>query len=302
MPVAKKIEYLNSNHIDPVKEKPIQYPPIIKLVRLFFQIGGHLFPKRAGKVAYRFFSTPRVRAKHRTSDEILESARIFEFMYGKQLLKGYEWGYGGRTVILVHGWESRGTALRHFVPDLLEQGFRVVTFDGPAHGNSDGKRTNLVHFAGAVRAILKQTGGAHSIITHSFGGASTVFALSRLDPSLKIDNLVLIGVPDKMEKVLQGAIKTMKVPPPAARSFMKYVENKVQVSVKEVALSSSPLENVTKVLIVHDEQDPIVPLSEAKSVFQSWDNAYMLVSRGYGHYRLMKNPDLIGRVVAFIAS
>jgi len=301
MQAVKKIEYLDSNHIDPVKEKPVQYPPIIKLIRLLFQVGGHLFPKKAGRIAYRLFSTPRVRAKHRTSDEILESARIFEFMYGKQLLKGYEWGYGGRTVLLVHGWESRGTALRHFVPDLLERGFRVVAFDGPAHGNSDGKRTNLLHFAGAVRAILKQTGGAHSIITHSFGGASTVFALNRLDPSLQIENLVLIGVPDKMEKVLENAINTMKVPPPAARSFMKYIENKVQVSVQEVALSSSALPNVSRVLIVHDEQDQVVPLSEAKTVFHSWDNAYMLVSKGYGHYRLMKNPDLIQRVSAFIA-
>ncbi|NUO03188.1 MAG: alpha/beta hydrolase, partial [Saprospiraceae bacterium] len=155
-------------------------PPsaLLGLVRLGFGTAGRVFPDAAARVAYRLFSTPRVRAAHSISDELLESARLFEFMYGHQVLKGYEWGKGEQVVLLVHGWESRGTALRGFVPSLIEKGYRVVTFDGPAHGNSDGKRTNIIHFAGAIRAIIRHIGGVHSIITHSFGGASTVFALS----------------------------------------------------------------------------------------------------------------------------
>jgi pimeloyl-ACP methyl ester carboxylesterase len=300
MDTVERIEYLNSNHIDEIGEKPVKYPPILKLIRFSFNTLGYLFPKQAGKLAYRLFSTPRVRAKHRTSDDLLESARIFDFMYGKQMLKGYEWGYGGRTILLVHGWESRGTALRYFVPQLLDQGFRVVAFDGPAHGNSDGKRTNLLHFAGAVKAILKQIGGAYGIITHSFGGASTVFALDRLMPDTEIEKLVLIGVPDKMENVLQDAINTLKIPSTAARSFMRYVEQKVKFSVESVSLSQTDLKNVNEVLIVHDEKDAVVPITEARSVLSAWANAKLLISKDYGHYRLMKNPDLISKIVRFM--
>jgi alpha-beta hydrolase superfamily lysophospholipase len=61
----------------------------------------------------------------------MEQAEVFEFMYKGKILKGYSWGTGKRNV--VHGWESRGTALRSFVPVLLEKGFRVVAFDAPAH-------------------------------------------------------------------------------------------------------------------------------------------------------------------------
>jgi pimeloyl-ACP methyl ester carboxylesterase len=300
MPSVKKIEYLQSDYVDPQPEQPPSYPHILKFIRLGFKTIGYVFPKQIGRFAYRLFSTPRVRARHRTSDDLIESARIFEFMYGKQLLKGYEWGYGGRTILLVHGWESRGTALRSFVPSLLEQGFRVVAFDGPAHGNSDGKRTNLLHFAGAVKAIIKQVGGVYGIITHSFGGASTVFALDRLYPSAEVARLVLIGVPDKMENVIQGAMDTLNVPPPAARSFVRYIEEKVRISVKSVAISTTQLHNVDRVLIVHDDEDAIVPFSEARAVFEAWDNADLLVATGYGHYRLMKNPDLIQKVAAFI--
>lgn len=302
METLKKIEYLETAYVDPVKEKPIKYPPLLKVARFLFSVGGYIFPRKAGRTAYKLFSTPRIRARHRTSDDLLESARIFEFMYGKQLLKGYEWGRGDKTILLVHGWESRGTALRYFVPPLLEKGFKVVAFDGPAHGNSGGKRTNLLHFAGAVKAILKQIGGAQGVITHSFGGASTVFALSRLAPDININKLVLIGVPDRMEEVLQNAVDTMKIPPPAARSFYRYIENKVKIPVESIALSETNLHNVKDVLIVHDESDIVVSPKNARSVFAAWDNATLLLANGYGHYRLMKNPDLTARVANFMVA
>ncbi len=301
MPATKAVHYLESDYQDPSPEQPVRYPPVLRLIQLGFGTLGYLFPRPMSKLAYRFFATPRFRAKHRVSDELLESARIFEFMYGKQLLKGYEWGYGGRTVLLVHGWESRGTALRYFVPPLLEKGYRVVAFDGPAHGNSDGKRTNLLHFGGAVKAVINQIGGVHGIITHSFGGASTAFALARLSESIKVKKLVLIGVPDKMEKVLGDAMRTLNVPPPAARAFLDYIEQKVNFPAHQADTSKANVQQqVGKVLVVHDETDAIVPISEAQSIFEAWDNAQMLISRGYGHYRLMKNPDLVAAVADFI--
>ena len=303
MTKANAIHHLPSEFVDPKQERPVRYPPILKLLRFLFGTLGYVFPKLAGRMAYRLFSTPRLRAKHRTSDELLESARIFEFMYGKELLKGYEWGHGGQTVLLVHGWESRGTALRTFVPYLLERGFRVVAFDGPAHGDSGGKRTNLMHFGGAVRAVINQIGGVYGIITHSFGGASTAFALSNLDVPDKVEKLVLINVPNRMEKVLQDAMATMHVPPPAARRFMQYIEQKVKFPIHYVDTSRANLQGqVEEVLVVHDKQDAVVDFAEGQAIFEAWDNARMLVSDGYGHYRLMKNPDLLRYVADFLAA
>ncbi len=300
MEATKKIEYLQSEWKGKPEGSP-SYPPVLKVIRLLFGTLGYVFPRAAGRVAYRLFSTPRHRARHQTSDPILESARLFEFLYGKQILKGYEWGSGARTILLVHGWESRGTALRSFVPALLERGFRVVAFDGPAHGNSGGRRTNLLHFGGAVRAVLNQVGGAYGIITHSFGGASTVFALSNLDNQLKVEKLVLIGAPSRMDKVLYDAINTLNLPGPAARQFFRFLEKKVKFPVRHADVgTASGRFRVGQALIVHDSKDAIVPFSEAQATFNAWDNASLLVAEGYGHYRLMKNPDVIRKVAEFM--
>lgn len=297
----KKVEYLQSEYKDATESAPTTRSPIIHLIRLAFNTIGQVFPKKAAKIAFELFSTPRIRAKHKTSDPILESARMFEFMYGKQILKGYEWGRGEQTILLVHGWESRGTALRAFVPTLTSKGYRVMTFDGPAHGNSDGKTTNLIHFGGAILAAIRQAGNVKGIVTHSFGGASTVYALSHLDTAVSVEKLVLIAVPDSMHKVLEDAANTLKLPKRIRRIFFKMVEGRLQKPVNEVDVSMAYDKlNVKETLIVHDLTDAVVPFVAAENVYKHWDNVTLLVSEGYGHYRLMKNPDLIGRVASFL--
>lgn len=296
---TKKIEYLPPI-ANPVVSPEYSNPPLLlHAVRFGFSVVGRIFPGFAGKVAYRLFTTPRKRAIHKVSDPVIERARLFEVLYGKQILKAYEWGQGDKTILLVHGWESRGTALRSFVPELVEQGFRVIAFDGPAHGNSTGKRTNLPHFGGAIRAVINHIGGVYGIITHSFGGASTVYTLSQ--SNIEVERLILIAVPNQINSMLTSAISTMRVPNTASRRFVQIIEEKLKSPVKEADISRANGKlKVKKTLIVHDKNDKVVPFQAAEGIFESWDNASLLVVEGMGHYKLVKHPSLVEKVVHFI--
>lgn len=301
MEITKHIEYLEPNLKAIEASFGNKKSASLKLVQAGFSTFGRIFPSQAGALAYKLFSTPRGRARHKTSDEVLEKAQLFEFLYGKQILKGYTWGKGEECVLLVHGWESRGTALRSFVPTLVNKGYRVIAFDGPAHGNSDGKRTNLIHFAGAVRAAINHVGGVHSIICHSFGGASTVFAMAQLDPSIQVEKLILIAVPNHLDRVLLHAVNTMKLPKAAAKKFYNIIENKIKTSKESVNISDAyDRIQVEELLLVYDRKDPIVSFANAETIFEQWDNVSLLVSEGYGHFKLVKNPDLIQKVADFI--
>jgi pimeloyl-ACP methyl ester carboxylesterase len=240
---------------------------------------------------------------HRSTDPVLESARLFEVLYGKIILKCYEWGSGDKTLLLVHGWESRGTAMRTFVPGLVAAGFRVVAMDGPAHGNSTGKHTNLIHFAGAVKAVIYQIGGIEGIIAHSFGGSTSVFALSHLDNSIHIQKLVLIGVPASTRQVIQDYVSLISLPKKAARAFQKLIQARVALPLEEMDVEKSLAKvRVQEVLVVHDKFDLDVPFQSAEAIFDNCEHASLLVTQGYGHYKLMKHPDVVEKVVEFVAA
>lgn len=301
--ITKKIEYLPAISNSSGSATGQRQPLAIHLVRLWFSIVGRLFPTYAARIAYRLFATPRSRANHRFSDPIMEKAKLFEVLYGKQILKAYEWGHGDRNILLVHGWESRGTALRSFVPALVEKGYRVIAFDGPAHGNSTGKRTNLPHFGGAIRAVINHVGGVYGIITHSFGGASTVFALRESPTDIEVEKLVLIATPNRLSLVLKSAIDMMGVPAKASQKFVNIIEQKLKRSVKETDISQANGKiRVKEALIVHDKNDEVVPFQAAEGIFDAWDNATLLVAEGLGHFKLLKNQSLIEKVAAFITT
>lgn len=296
-------EILISTWKDDNPELPRSQPAVLTFIRLGFSILGPLAPRLAARLAIRLFSTPRFRARHSSSDEWLEKARRFEIPFKSYHLKAYEWGSGDRTILLVHGWESRGTALRSFVPSLLEQGFRVLAFDGPGHGDSGGKRTNIRHFAGAIRSIILQEGGVYGIIGHSFGGASTIYALGLLNSGLRTEKAVFIATPASVIPIFEDAVHTLNLPPTVARQFKNLMERIAGRPLVDLDASRGPAHrHIGEILLVHDQYDKIVPVKGSYELAKSWYNARLLLTQGYGHYRLMKNPDVIGRVAGFLGA
>ena len=285
----------------PLPKKP-QHPAIpLRMMQFAFGTLGRVFPKLFANIAFRFFRTPQRRAKHKVSSPLLEQAQISDLLMGGYMLKTYEWGSGNKTVLLVHGWESRGTALRHFVPLLLEKGYRVVAFDGPAHGNSSGKRVDIKAFAGAIKALTDKYKNIEGLIAHSFGGIASFYALSNLMPEFNLKKMVLIGVPSKFDYPIQNALRTMNAPPKVRKYFYEIFEQGigmplVNVGVKEV----SDKVDVDEVLVVHDSQDEIVGFEQAEMTIRDWDKAMMQETKGFGHFRLMKSPQVVERVVEFI--
>ncbi len=300
MEVANNYELIISDHPKPEVRLRRPKPLAFRFVRLGFKTFGTLFPVRAAQYAFKLFTTPRINATHKTSDTVLEKARIFEFLYGKYLLKGYEWGSGDRTVLLVHGWRSRGTALRSFVPGLLAKGYRIVAFDAPAHGNSPGKRTTLPQFSGAVRAVLNHLGGVEGVITHSFGGPSTIFALRAQEEDFSINKVVLISTPSSLENMADGFMNAVNAPMPVVKEFYRILENRIGIPLSQAHISKFyPALDIGQTLLVHDEMDEIVPFNEAESILNQWPDTRLVATSGYGHYKIMKNPDVVERVVNF---
>jgi pimeloyl-ACP methyl ester carboxylesterase len=299
------IEYLKSEHSDTGKERlPKNSNWQLSLARSFFKVFGTIFPKKAAKMAYKIFGTPRWRARHKRPDDLILAARLVDFSFQNETIKCYEWGdaAANTTILLAHGWESRGTALRMYVPDLMKKGYKIVAFDALAHGDSTGERNNLLTNAQTVLALSKHYGGFHGAIAHSFGCASIVYAMQFLDNSMAMKRLVFLAVPPQLSKIVDGVFKMLALPKATQREFIKIIDGMSGHPIEEsdIALGAGKLA-VEKLLLIHDEHDEVTHINAAKRVESAWKNAVLLITSGYGHFRIAKNPDVIRRIVDFIS-
>src|SRR6185436_14479417 len=155
----------------------------------------HAAPGVAGWWADRLFFTPPRPALSPRLQSILAAGQRFDVPFGGGTLPAWRWGRGP-TVLLVHGWGSRGGHLGVLVTGLAEAGFSPVAFDGPAHGEAPGRHTNVPEIAGALAAVVAAAGPVYGVVAHSAGAAATALALQRGLRAARVVFLAPAGNPD----------------------------------------------------------------------------------------------------------
>jgi pimeloyl-ACP methyl ester carboxylesterase len=298
-----RIEILKTNPPDGKEDRqPEGRKTLLSLTRFAFQTIGRIFPTKMSELAYRIFATPRWRAQHLRTDAVIDAAKKSDFIFRDFKVKLYDWGNSGnRIVLLAHGWESRGTALRMYVNPLLAQGFRVIAFDSLGHGDSEGERNNLSTNAKLMAEIVRHYGGIYGCIGHSFGCSSLTYMLQHVDNQLVVERVVFLAVPHGIKKIVDNYFVFLKVPKRVQHVFYKTIENinSQPIEALDVATAHASV-NVGKLLLVHDRFDDVTSLAAAERVVDRWENSYLLITEGYGHFRLAKNQDVISRIVDFI--
>ena len=188
------------------KNQPV--PMVLKLLRLAFRLGGRLSPTAAGRIAYKLWFTPTRFKTPAREEKSLESAEIEYLQINHHSIATYSWGPDNPTlptVLLVHGWSGRGSQLGSFVQPLLDAGYRVLSFDAPAHGKSSGKQTNLYEVADTLLALQNHYGVFDAVITHSFGGPCIATAVQRGFTTQRIASIcppaTTIGLVEKFKPI-----------------------------------------------------------------------------------------------------
>ncbi len=164
-----------------------------KLLQLGFTYGSRISPKLAAKMAAKFFASTTRFDRPLAEIEYIASAIAVRH---KNIYSGHIWGDHGPFILLVHGWNGRGSQMGAFAKPLVEKGFRVVAFDGPAHGDSPGTESNPSEYANFLLSLQNDFAPIHAIVAHSFGSGCSVLAVSR---GLSVNKRFCISWPAKYE-------------------------------------------------------------------------------------------------------
>lgn len=224
-----------------------------------------------------------------------ESARKFTLSGG---IAAFEWGPAeGPIVALIHGWSGRGTQMAAFAAPLAEKGFRVVAFDGPAHGSSDGEQTNVGEYAQFIIRMQKELGPFKAVIAHSFGAGCSVFAAAR---GLKVEKLVLVAGPSRYEVIVGDYLRFIGLSPKAQNYFYKSLAAKVGITAKELNVGQIGSSLSIPAMVVHDREDKEVKFDSALDMKSVWPHLQLVETKGLGHRRVLKDPTVVQTVVEFI--
>lgn len=288
------------NNLAPCVDPQFARKPAAMLLRAVFSTLSMVSPAAAARLGLRLFLTPpRYKIPGRELS-IRTKAVVSRLPSNGGEIATYMWGEEGPTILLAHSWGGRGTQLAAFVEPLIREGYRVVSFDGPAHGVSSGKQTDMMQFAAAIRAVADANGPLHGVIGHSFGAANTMLAMR--DYGLVPKKVVMIGCFAHGVWVIDSFGVLLGIPDPIVERMRHLLELRYNGRLKWESLSLVEMARQASVpiLLVHDTDDREIPYAHALAIHAGSSVMRLKTTKGYGHRRILRNADVIQEVVAFM--
>ena len=270
-------------------------------LRTLFRGLGPLLPGLMGDFAYKLWFTPRRLPRPERETVLLETAsEHFKIMHQGRAIAVHAWGQGP-VVLLLHGWEGRGAQLGGFVAPLVEAGYRVLCLDTPAHGDSEGSQTDAEEIRQILVELAFNEDGFHAIIAHSFGGVAAAYAIGQ---GLPVEKLVLISPPSRLKTMLGIFRKHLAIPAAVMPRLYARIERRFPQMGRRVWDLVNTDYHAEKFdfpgLIFHDRDDRIVPLTQAELIANAWSASRLIVTRGLGHHRILRDAEVIRIAAEFI--
>src|SRR3954467_3006002 len=111
------------------------------MLRTAFRTVGSVAPGVAARWAETIFCRPPRNNPRPLEEAFLPTGTPRPGPNAGRKLAVWAWGEGP-LVILVHGWGARAGRFSEMATALLSREFRVVLFDAPAHGASEGQQAS----------------------------------------------------------------------------------------------------------------------------------------------------------------
>lgn len=206
------------------------------------------------------------------------------------------WRHGeGPAVLLVHGWQDDNSLWSPLISALGEIGIASVAFDLPGHGFSEGEACPPSLAAQAMQQIAEQLGPIDAVVTHSFGGPVTGFALLK---GFAPRRIALIAPPRGRNKRWFDFAEEKGISPDVVhRAREIYAAEAGLHAAFDLAEIASPIET----LVLHSMDDDAVEWENGEAIAQRWPNAELVLCDGLGHRMIAQDRGVIDRVVTFVA-
>ena len=279
------------------KQRAAALPVGFRLLRTALRLSTLVSTELTGRWVNHLWFRSRRYPQPAREQEWLADAQSLQLTHRGRPLAVQHWGTGP-TVLFVHGWHGRGAQLGAFAAPLVTAGFRVVAFDAPAHGRTAGRSTDLPEVSEALLTVANAYAPLHGVIAHSFGAVATLYAIAQ---GLAPQRVAALSAPSSIEFLMASFAARLDLSTAVMAVHRRLMEARFgadlwqRFSPREIARGLD-----IPALLVHDEDDHDVPRQEGEALARAWPGAVWEQTRGLGHRRILRDPEVVARVVAFM--
>ncbi len=217
-------------------------------------------------------------------------------------------GEGRRpAVVLVHGWGRSAERMLPYVEMLRAAPYHLLAFDARNHGASDRDRfVSMKKFSEDIRAAVRYLAsrgdvedGRIAVVGLSIGGSAAIHAAAH-DPAIRA--VVTVGsFAHPRDAMLQLGLDSPWLAP-AMPLIFRFIEWRVGTRLDELAPERHAGRVAGSLLLVHGEEDTIVPVSDLERLVRaSRGKARSWRIPGRGHSDPHLEPGFADRLTAFLA-
>jgi pimeloyl-ACP methyl ester carboxylesterase len=259
-------------------------------VEAYFPWVSHIWSRRLFLRPFRFSVPPKEKI---ASDK----AEHLTFKLNNKDLHVYSWGKGP-YILFVHGWSGRGTNLFAFIEAIQSSGYRLIAFDAPAHGMSEGEETHALQFLEAIRVIASEIGEPTGYVGHSLGGMGVYIWIE--SHSLRAP-CVLIGSPSEETDIFGTFFRRLRGKGKTIPQLRQWIKKTTGFDFdKELPLYRRPLKNPNQLLLVHDEDDRDCSVEDSRKLHAANPGSQLMITKGLGHLNILKDSKVVLACVEFI--
>jgi pimeloyl-ACP methyl ester carboxylesterase len=276
----------------------------LQYLRTKFKTISKLAPAIAGRMAFELFCTPYPKYKKRKAPAIFHHAtKRTVVLVDQTKIHGFEWfpsKPNDQTVLIAHGYASYAYKFEHYIAPLLKMGYRVLAFDAPAHGQSEGKHIHVVVYQEAIQKIMEQAGPIHHFIGHSLGALTLSMIAEKIDQA-EARKFVLIAPATKTTTTFANFFKMMHLNEVTKAAFLQDVSNRTSHTVDHFAADRALTNYKGPILWVHDEKDMVCPYEDIINFKENApSNIKFLITNGLGHNKVYKTAEIMDQIMTFL--
>ncbi|MEH6407766.1 MAG: alpha/beta hydrolase [Leeuwenhoekiella sp.] len=253
-------------------------------------------PDAAARKAFGIFSKPRQGKVGEHHKGFMDPSRDIKLKVGNINLQTYKWPAAGKTILLIHGWESHTHRWKVLAEKLHLEGYNIVAFDAPGHGYSEGERLYVPIYAEAVHKMI-EIYNPEILISHSIGALTAIYSQSK-NPSEKIKKMVVLGSPDKLENILADFQRVLGLNKRVLGILDQYFQKRFGFKTDEFSASLFAKKLSIPALIIHDKDDKITSVEGSRSIHKNWKNSKYIETEGLNHS--LYSDDVNNEIVSFL--